>query len=167
MEQKIEGLETGADAYLEKPFDADYLTSLVKNLLNQRKKLREKFSSQTDLITNNTELQGADQLFLVKVNEIVNENVSDPEFSVDQLLVEVGMSRSQLYRKFKAILDKNPSEYIRMLRLNHAVTLLGKNQYTISEVAFKSGFGNVSYFNTCFKRYFGTSPGRFRTSEQA
>ena len=167
VEQKIEGLENGADAYLEKPFDAEYLTILVKNLLVQRKKLKEKFSGQTDLVADDTELQGADKVFLVKVNEIVNQNVSNPEFSVDQLLVEVGMSRSQLYRKFSAISDKNPSEYIRILRLKHAAMLLGKNQFTISEVAFMSGFSNVSYFNTCFKRHFGTSPGRFINSEQA
>ena len=161
VDEKIEGMETGADAYVEKPFDLDFLTALVKNLINQRKKLRQKFSGLNGDAFKPDETAGADQLFIQKVYEIVKNHLSDPAFAVDQLLLEVGMSRSQLYRKFKAISEKNPSEYIRIVRLQHAAELLKKKEYTINEVAFKSGFGNVSYFNTCFKRHFGSSPGKY------
>ncbi|MCK5136792.1 MAG: response regulator [Bacteroidales bacterium] len=165
--EKIEGVETGADAYVEKPFDADYLAALVRNLLAQRKKLRQKFSGLSEDELKPGETGGADQVFLQKVNEIVMDHISDPAFAVDQLLLEVGMSRSQLYRKFKAISERNPSEYIRVLRLQYATKLLRKNSHTISEVAFMSGFGNVSHFNTCFKRHFGVSPGKYTSSESA
>jgi signal transduction histidine kinase/ligand-binding sensor domain-containing protein/DNA-binding response OmpR family regulator len=167
VEQKIEGLETGADAYLEKPFDAEYLSVLVENLLMQRRKLKEKFAGQTDFIPDQDAVRNGDKVFFERVNEVVLVHVSDPEFSVEQLLIEVGISRSQLYRKFKAISDKNPSEYIRILRLKHASMLLVKNEYTISEIAFMSGFGNVSYFNTCFKRHFGISPGKYNRSDHS
>ena len=165
VDEKIEGVETGADAYIEKPFNAEYLTAMVSNLLEQRRKLRQKFSGLSEEVIKPGEAMGADQLFLQKVNKIVMDHISDPAFAVDQLLREVGMSRSQLYRKFKAISERNPSEYIRVLRLQHATKLLRKNQYTISEVAYMSGFANVSYFNTCFKRHFGVSPGKFGSSE--
>ena len=161
IEQKIVGMELGADAYIEKPFDSDYLTAVVRNLLEQRKNLREKYSIQVGSILDNTDVEGADKIFFEKVEEIVQSNISDPEFSVDQLIVMVNMSRSQLYRKFKATTDKNPSEYIRILRLKHAANLILKKEFTISEIAFMSGFGNVSYFITCFKKHFGTPPGKF------
>jgi DNA-binding response OmpR family regulator/anti-sigma regulatory factor (Ser/Thr protein kinase) len=160
-EHKLEGLETGADAYLEKPFDAEYLTVLVKNLLKQRKKLRQKFSGKIEQPSDAEGLNGVEKEFLDKVNGIVMAHISNPEFSVENLMEEVGMSRSQLYRKFKAISNRNPSEYIRLLRLGHAADLLREGKYTINEVAFMSGFGNVSYFNTCFKKHFGTSPGKY------
>jgi YesN/AraC family two-component response regulator len=160
-EHKLEGLETGADAYLEKPFDAEYLTVLVKNLLKQRKKLRQKFSGKYEPASDEEGLNGVEKEFLEKVNGIVMEHISNPEFSVENLMAEVGMSRSQLYRKFKAISNRNPSEYIRLLRLGHAADLLRESKYSINEVAFMSGFGNVSYFNTCFKKHFGTSPGKY------
>ena len=167
VDEKIEGVETGADAYVEKPFDADYLAAMVRNLLAQRKKLRQKFSGLSEDELKPGETGGSDQVFLQKVNEIVKDHISDPAFGIDQLLLEVGMSRSQLYRKFKAISERNPSEYIRVLRLQYAIKLIRKNSYTISEVAFMSGFGNVSHFNTCFKRNFGVSPGKYTSSERS
>ncbi len=161
VEEKIEGLETGADAYVEKPFDEEYLDVVVSNLLEQRKKLRQKFSGLTAVSLEGEETIDDEQLFIHKINEIVLAHISDPTFAVDQLLLELGMSRSQLYRKFKAISDRNPSEYIRLVRLQHAAELIRKKKYSVSEVAYMSGFGNVSYFNTCFKRHFGKSPGKY------
>jgi len=161
VDEKIEGMATGADAYLEKPFDPDYLSAIVKNLLEQREKLRQKFSGSGHPDPNQEALGSTERLFMDKVNGIITANLADTAFSVDQLLQEIGMSRSQLYRKFKAISDRNPSEYIRMLRLQHALELLKKKDHTVNEVAYMSGFSNVSYFNTCFKRHFGKSPGKY------
>ncbi len=168
IDEKIEGMEVaGADAYVEKPFNAEYLSVLVRNLFLQRRKLIEKFSGLGTESRKPDESLDENQLFLQKINHIVNDHISDSSFAVDQLLVEIGMSRSQLYRKFKAISDKNPSEYIRILRLQHACDLVQNKDYTISEVAFMSGFENISYFNTCFKRHFGVSPGKYKTTAKA
>ena len=105
----------------------------------------------------------ADRLFMEKVNEIVKAKLADPSFALDQLQKEIGMSRGQLYRKFKMISDKNPSEYIRILRLQHSLELLKTKRYSVYEVAYMSGFSNVSYFSTCFKRHFGKPPGKYLT----
>ncbi|MCD4710320.1 MAG: response regulator, partial [Bacteroidales bacterium] len=161
IEQKIEGLSVGADAYVAKPFDNDYLTALVKNLLAQRKMLREKFSENSNFIIEDEHITGFDKIFLDKIEAVIQENISDPDFSVEQVLSTVHMSRSQLYRKFKALINKNPSEYIRILRLKYAVGLLNQKQYSVNEIAYMSGFGNVSYFITCFKKYYGKSPRRY------
>jgi DNA-binding response OmpR family regulator len=166
IDEKIEGMESaGADAYVEKPFDAEYLSVVIRNLLAQRRKLIEKFSGLGADALKPDGIADENQLFLQKINQIVHDHISDPSFAVDQLLVKIGMSRSQLYRKFKAISDKNPSEYIRILRLQHACDLIQNNGYTISEVAYMSGFENISYFNTCFKRHFGVSPGKYKTTK--
>jgi signal transduction histidine kinase/ligand-binding sensor domain-containing protein/DNA-binding response OmpR family regulator len=165
IDEKIEGMEAaGADAYVEKPFDPEYLSVLIRNLLTQRKKLIEKFSGLGASEIKPGEIADKNQIFLQKINKIVNDHISESSFSVDQLLVEIGMSRSQLYRKFKAISDKNPSEYIRILRLQYACELLQNKEHTISEIAYMSGFENISYFNTCFKRHFGVSPGKYKTT---
>ncbi|HKK61891.1 MAG TPA: two-component regulator propeller domain-containing protein, partial [Bacteroidales bacterium] len=167
IDEKIEGLDkAGADAYIEKPFDPEYLSVQIRNLLTQRKKLKDKYSGLIAEKSKPEEKINKDELFLQNINKIVNEHITDPYFSIDQLLEEIGMSRSQLYRKFKAISDKNPSEYIRILRLQYASELISKNNNTISEIAFMSGFGNVSYFNTCFKRHFGVSPGKYASEKK-
>lgn len=167
LDEKIEGIESaGADAYLEKPFEAAYLNAQIRNLLVQRKKLKDKYSGLGPEDAFAREAPGEDELFLRKINEIVFAHIPDHTFNVDQLLEELNMSRSQLYRKFKAISDKNPSEYIRILRLQHASRLLKNSSHTISEVAYMSGFGNESHFNTCFKRHFGVSPGKYISAEQ-
>ncbi|MDT8432352.1 MAG: two-component regulator propeller domain-containing protein [Bacteroidales bacterium] len=166
IDEKIEGMEAaGADAYVEKPFDPEYLSVLVRNLLSQRRKLIEKFSGLGASSSRHGEMENENQVFLQRINQIVQDNIAESSFSVDQLLVEIGMSRSQLYRKFKAISDKNPSEYIRILRLQYACDLLQVKDHTISEIAYMSGFENISYFNTCFKRHFGVSPGKFKAEK--
>ena len=166
IDEKIEGIgDTGADAYVEKPFDPEYLSVLVKNIILQRKKLIDKYAGLSSTGYSSENFEAQDQQFIQRINAIVNDHISDPAFGVDHLLVEIGMSRSQLYRKFKAISDKNPSEYIRILRLQYACSILNESNYNVSEVAYMSGFGNVSYFNTCFKKHFGVSPGKYLTEK--
>jgi len=149
MNEKLEGMSTGADAYVEKPFDAEYLTAIVKNLLKQREQLKQKFSGLSSSHKSPEELVATDRLFMEKVNEIVKARLTDPSFAMDQLQNELGMSRSQLYRKFKGISDRNPSEYIRILRIQHSLELLKTKQYTVYEVAYMSGFSNETHFITC------------------
>lgn len=165
VDEKIMGMETGADAYIEKPFDADLLSATVHNLLSQRKKLQQKFSGFNPPETSASAKNSAEEKFMAKVDKIITHHISEPDFSLDDLLKEIGMSRSQLYRKFKAISERNPSEYIRLLRIQHAEKLIRKNELSINEVAWQSGFNNVSYFNTCFKKHFGTTPGKYLESK--
>jgi len=166
LEHKIKGLETGADAYVEKPFDFNFLDVQVKNLLLQRSRLKNKYSSFVALseITD-VDAEDPNQRFLQKVFEIIRENVSDPELSVDSLGKMMGLSRAQLFRKFRAIIDKSPSDYIREVRLKLAYGLLSNKNFNINEVAFKSGFSSTSYFITCFRKYYGKTPGEILESK--
>ncbi len=168
VEQKIEGLETGADAYLEKPCDSEYLSVLVKNLLTQRKMLREKYfeTTRTKVNVDSQMLSGPDKRFLKIVDETIREHMSDSEYSVEHLMKALNMSRSQLYRKFKQLVNKNPSEYMRIIRLMYAISLLKQREHNVNEIALLSGFGNVSYFITIFKKHYGMPPGKYMESLQ-
>lgn len=168
VEQKIEGLGIGADAYLDKPFDSEYLTVVVKNLLDQRRMLREKYLeyAETDADLDSDILTGPDKNFIEIVDETIQAHISDSEFSIEHLMKALNMSRSQVYRKFKQLVNKNPSEYMRIVRLKHAISLLKKREHNVNEIALLSGFGNVSYFITIFKKHYGMPPGKYMESNQ-
>jgi signal transduction histidine kinase/ligand-binding sensor domain-containing protein/DNA-binding response OmpR family regulator len=157
-EDRIGGLETGADDYLIKPFDARELQVRVKNLIEQRRKLRERFRKEGILQPQEIAITSTDQKFLQKALEIVESHLSDEHFSVGNFGKEIGMSRALLHRKLRALIDHSPSELIRSLRLNHAAQLLAKHGGTVTEIAFQVGFNNLSYFARCFQRQFGVSP---------
>jgi signal transduction histidine kinase/ligand-binding sensor domain-containing protein/DNA-binding response OmpR family regulator len=161
IQHKIKGIETGADAYIEKPFDTEYLMAMVKNLLLQRKKIREKFSDNPGQDMDKAGLNKKDKQFIEKIKLIIEENISSPDFSVDKLSTELGVSRSQLFRKFNALFNLKPNELIRSERLKYAKKLLQQKQYNVNEVALKAGFASTSYFITSFKKYFGETPSHF------
>jgi AraC-like DNA-binding protein len=144
----------------------EYLSVLVKNLLVQRQLLREKYSEFTeiDIKPESDSMSGPDQNFLEKIDNKIYELLSNPELSVEHLMEAVAMSRTQLYRKFRQLINKSPNEYIRIIRLKHARSLLAKGEFNVNEVATMSGFGNVPYFITSFKNHFGMSPGKYRES---
>ncbi|MBN2610134.1 MAG: helix-turn-helix domain-containing protein [Bacteroidales bacterium] len=166
-EQKIKGLCAGADANVERPFEIDYITALIENLLVLRQKLRERFSEHFNFIENKNPLKDHDKTFIEKIEEIVNENISNPDFSLKHLISAANMCRSQLYRKFKLLINSNPGEYIRNIRLKYAVNLLHQRKYNVNEIADMSGFANVSHFITCFKKNFGKSPRRYMESQSS
>ncbi len=157
-EDKIGGLETGADDYIIKPFDARELQVRVKNLIEQRRKLRERYRKEGILQLQEIAVTSTDQRFLQKALEIVTSHLSDEQFSVVSFGKEIGMSRVLLYRKLRALTDYSPSEFIRSLRLNHAAQLLDEHSGNVTEIAFRVGFNNLSYFARCFRRQFGVSP---------
>jgi AraC-like DNA-binding protein len=161
IQHKIKGIETGADAYIEKPFDTEYLMAMDKNLLLQRKKIREKFSDNPGQDMDKAVLNKKDKQFIEKIKLIIEENISSPDFSVDKLSTELGVSRSQLFRKFNALFNLKPNELIRSERLKYAKKLLQQKQYNVNEVALKAGFASTSYFITSFKKYFGETPSHF------
>jgi signal transduction histidine kinase/ligand-binding sensor domain-containing protein/DNA-binding response OmpR family regulator len=164
QENKLEGLQTGADDYLTKPFDIKELQIRIENLISIRKKLQEKFSR----IENKTpkpiekKLSSIDEKFIIKVTEIIGKHISEEEFSMEDLGKEVGMSRMQIHRKLKALTGKSASRYIRSFRLEKAKQILNEKNENISEVAYSLGFGSPAYFTRCFKEEFGYPPSEFK-----
>jgi signal transduction histidine kinase/DNA-binding response OmpR family regulator len=153
---KIEGYETGADDYIMKPFDAAELKVRIKNLIEIRRKLQEKFSSDDFVIPK--ELNSIDEQFIMRVLKVINEHISEDKYSIEQLAKEVAMSRNHLHRKLKALAGKSPSLFLRYIRLVKARTLIKEKRGTISEISFLVGFSSPIYFNKCFKEEFGYSP---------
>ena len=158
IDSRLEGLETGADDYINKPFDTRELQTRVKNLIQQREKLRSHFSRMVVLKPKDIAITPPDEVFLDKVMTIINTHMSDAEFSMDDFQKEIGMSRMQLHRKLKALTGHSAGEFIRIQRLIRASDMLSKTSYNISEVCYQTGFTSLSYFAKCFKKQFGTTP---------
>ncbi|MCY1719040.1 response regulator [Prolixibacteraceae bacterium Z1-6] len=158
------GLEKGADAYIAKPFDENVLISQIANLLQQRKRLQENYT-QKFISKQPMEIGSLDNYFLNKVNTVIENNIENEEFSVEKLASEMGFSRSQLHRKLKHISNYTSSEYIMMVRIRKATTLLETRKYSIDEVAFKTGFNSHSYFTKCFKKFVHKSPKEYLKNE--
>jgi len=153
---KIEGYETGADDYIMKPFDAAELKVRIKNLIEIRKKLQEKFSSDDYAIPK--ELSSIDELFLNKVLVVINEHISEENFSVELLSKESAMSKEQIYKKLKALTGKSPSLFLRSIRLVRAKKMIKEHKDTISEISYLVGFSSPAYFTKCFNEEFGYPP---------
>lgn len=151
------GLDKGADAYISKPFEEQVLLSQIANLLNQRKRLQESFAKRF-VSKQAIDVGSLDNYFLNKINSVVEENISNENFTVDILAGNMGLSRSQLHRKLKQISNHSASEYITMVRIKKATTLLATKSYNVDEVAFKVGFNSHSYFSKCFKKIHGLTP---------
>ncbi len=157
-EDKLTGLETGADDYVAKPFESDELKIRVKNLIEQRILLRKRYSSNTGLRPEEIAVTSADKKFLIKALQIIEQNMSDPEFGVDKFRKEIALSRVQLHRKLHALTDQSTSEFVRSVRLNRAAQLLKQNADTITQIAYEVGFKNPSYFSSSFQKQFGVLP---------
>jgi signal transduction histidine kinase/DNA-binding response OmpR family regulator len=161
IEDKISGLEFGADDYIMKPFDAPELKARIKNLLEQRKRLHDHFRKYGLVDTEVTTFTPADQMFLRKAVDLISKHISDPQLSVQSLSESIGMSRSLLVRKTEALFGEPPNELIRRIRLNKAAKLLERKVGNVSEIAIEVGFNNPSYFAECFKKQFGVTPSQF------
>jgi DNA-binding response OmpR family regulator len=165
MESKLEGLKTGADYYLAKPFEPRELLTASNNLIAQRKKLRENFSKKLLLQPKEWEGASADERFLQKLMEFTEEKVSEPDFSVEDMQQEMGISRMQLHRKLKALTDQSATEFIRTIRLKRAAEMLQKDFDNVSQVAYQVGFSSLSYFTKCFKEQYGTLPSEYSSKK--
>lgn len=159
---KIEGLNCGADAYIEKPFSIDYLAARISNLLDLRSLLKQKFSSVPLEPIGVLATNPVDNGFLSQLTSIVEANFSNPELSVDFLCRKLGISRSGLYAKVKSLTDSTPNELIQITRLKKAAQLISEHRYRINEICYMVGFSNPSYFSKCFQRQFGMKPGEFK-----
>ncbi len=157
-ESKLEGLQVGADDYLVKPFDESELLTRSLNLVEQRRKLRERFSKDLNTPFNVLSTNPSDEKFLQRAEEIIQANLDNTNLTVEWYCHEVGLSRSQLHRKLQALTGKSTSNFIRSIRLKHAVEMLVRKSDTISEIAYATGFSSVDYFRYCFKEQFGLTP---------
>lgn len=157
IENKIEGLETGADDFIPKPFNTRELLTRIKNLITTRKKLREKFLN-TVLEDEKPVKATIEDAFLKKLREAIESNLDNAEFSIEDLSREVGMSRTQVHRKLKALTNQSASQFMRTIRLQHGKTLLQEGNLNVSEVAYRVGFSSPTYFSTCYASQFGYAP---------
>lgn len=161
LQAKIEGMKLGADAYVEKPFSVEYLRVCVSNLLSNREKLRASFAHSPFVQTNSMAMTKADEEFLKTLKEIIDENMQNPDFCIDDMASLLNMSRSSLNRKIKGVLDMTPNDYIRLERLKKAAQLLKEGECKINEVCYMTGFNTPSYFTKCFQKQFGVLPKDF------
>jgi signal transduction histidine kinase/ligand-binding sensor domain-containing protein/DNA-binding response OmpR family regulator len=163
--QQIKGLEMGADDYVTKPFSTSLLAAKVANLLRSRKRLKEYYSTRKELVPENIAFNTLDEEFLKQAIAIVEEHLADSEFSVDKFSREIGMSRSNLYLKFKAITGESATDFIKRIRFNKAVELMQSKRYTIAQITYMCGFNSPSYFSTAFKQHYGCMPSEYLARE--
>ena len=160
MESKISGLERGADAYLTKPFEQKELLVRVKKLLELRLKLQERYRSLAPL--DDTMPPSPEDAFIQKVRNAIEENISDETYGIMHLCRAIGLSRSQLHNKIKALTGLSTSIFIRSIKLNKAKYLLENSDLNVSEVAYEVGFKNANYFSTLYLEEFGENPSKTR-----
>lgn len=158
---KVDGLETGADDYVTKPFHMRLLAARIKNLINSRKALRAHFSKNLDLSPSAISLNSLDEQLLAQIKLIIERHIDDSDFSVDQLASALNISRMQLYRKLKSLTGKSPNQIIRSFRLKRAAQLLEQGQYNVSDVTYMVGYNDLKSFREQFKKEFGVSPSRY------
>lgn len=158
IEDRIEGIGTGADAYMVKPFDMRLLRLRLSQLITSRQLIFNKYFSVISDLPANENTTSLDKEFIEKVLNYIHKNIDDPDLNVETLASQLNLSRSQFYRKIKALTNQTANEFLRNIRLHRAKQLLEKGNSTISEVCFSVGFSSPSYFTKCFKGYFGVLP---------
>ncbi|WP_238387847.1 substrate-binding domain-containing protein [Pararcticibacter amylolyticus] len=166
IEQQISGMNAMADLYITKPFNFDFLLASIQNLIRNRIKLKEHFTSDISGTEKLALPKSLDRKFINDFNGIIEQNLSNDKFSVDDICKEIGVSRVQLYRKVKALLGYSVSDYILNRRMKKAEYLLANEDYTIAEVTYMIGFANPNYFSTAFKSKYGCTPTEFKKQRQ-
>jgi len=164
-ENIIEGLETGADDYITKPFNTNILSARIKNLIDLRRQLHLKWDREMTLQPTKMSVSKIDEEFVQELQEVIEKNLSEPEFNVEDMGKRLYMSRATLYRKIFALSGKTPSEFLRSYRLKRAAQLLANNFGSVTEVAFEVGFSNRNYFTKCFKEQFHQLPSDYKENQ--
>ena len=167
-EDQLAGLEMGADAYIVKPFNMDILRRTILNTLSVRRTLRYKFSgqeSQEDKVQQ-IEMESPDEQLMKRIMDVVNENMSDSDLSVDMIAKQVGISRVHLHRKMKELTNQTPHSFIRNIRLKQAAKLLSDSKHNVTDVMYACGFSNAASFSTMFKNLYGCSPREYMNQAQ-
>ena len=166
-ESKIEGLEIGADDYLTKPFDSRELFTRIKNLLEQRMRLREKYSKDLNVLTGANRLSKTDDDFIKKALELIEKNLDKTNFGTEELARQLYVSRTQLHRKILSITEQAPGEFIRLIKLKHAAKLLIKGELSITQIAYEIGFSSPAQFTRAFTKQFNCLPSEFSSRNKS
>ncbi len=161
VEHRIEGLESGADAYIPKPFKMKLLSVRAEKLIETRDLMRKRFQTEKELTPEKITLNSLDEKFLKKIMDLMEENMSNESYWVDNLVKDMITSRSTLFRKLKKLTGQSPNDFIRMVRLKRAAQLLEQNELTIAQVSYMVGFADPGYFGKCFRKFFGDSPSNY------
>ncbi len=162
MDQKIQGIQTGADAYVTKPFNLNFLSEVIKNLLHGRQALKDRFSAVIQPGQLPAGMGSLDEQFLRKFTQYVETHYEDQSLTVENLSEAFGLSRVQLYRKVKALLGESVNDYIQQVRLKKASRFLLEGELTVAEIAYKVGYSSPAYFSTAFKGKYACSPSEYR-----
>jgi YesN/AraC family two-component response regulator len=161
LNARIEGLDSGADGYIEKPFTTELLIAQIHNLIKNRSLVRQDFINSPLAHFKTVAMNKTDEEFLKKLNFFLMDNISENDLNVERIAEIMSISVSTLYRKLKALTDLNSVEYIRLARLKKAAELLSEGNYRINEISYLVGFSSPSYFATSFQKQFGISPSQF------
>ena len=154
----VEAINRGADDYITKPFSPKYLEARIRNLVEQRKRLKKKFSDKIYVKPKDITLNSLDESFLQKIIETIDQNMNNSEYNIEDMCKDIGMSRMQLYRKLKAITGLSANELIRTQRLQRAAQLLEQDVLNISQITYEVGFNDLKYFRSRFQEHFGMTP---------
>jgi len=160
-ENQLKGLETGATDYMTKPFNFEILLSKIKNILTQQENMRKTYQKQVEVKPTDELVESPEEVFLQKLLRLIDENISNPNFSVEELSSDMFVSRYTLYKKILALTGKTPNEFIRHMRLKRAAQLLENGYLTISQICYKVGFKSQKYFVKAFKTEFDVSPSNY------
>jgi AraC-like DNA-binding protein len=161
QEQQIKGLETGANDYITKPFNFEVLNAKIKNLLHLQSTMQSTYSKQIHVTTPEPEIESPDEKLLTEIVSYLENNITNPQLSVESLSRQLGMSRSTLYTRLLEMTGQTPVEYIRSFRLDKAAALMEKSNMTISEISYQVGFTTSNYFAKSFKSKFNMLPSEF------
>jgi AraC-like DNA-binding protein len=159
----MEGYDSGADAYLTKPFSAELLISRIADLLKNRKQLKLLLDGKQNE-ESKEKISTPDKIFIDNLKEAIKKNMSNPNLRMDDLGDEIGLSRVQMYRKVKVLTGLSPTELLRQMRLQRAAALLSSTTKTVAEIAFEVGFNTPGYFSKCFKEQYGKQPTDLRAN---
>ena len=155
---RVESMQVGADVYIEKPFSVEFLEGCIRNIVDMRRRLQQRFTSKPDVPVTQIASNPTDNEFLERMNRIIEANFANPDLNVNFLAEEMAISRSGLFAKIKTLADMTPNEMIQVVRLKRAYALLSEGRYLVNEVCYKVGFNNPSYFTKCFQKQFGIRP---------
>ena len=161
VDDRIEGLDSGADAYVDKPFEMDYLTAQIDNLVENMSRLFKSFRHTPDLEMGEVPLNKMDEAFLEKATQVVLSHIEDNEYNIDNMADDMNMSRSSLHRKVKGVTGMTPGEFIRAIKLKKAAELLREGGLRVNEVCSLVGMRSLSYFSKSFQKMFGVLPKDF------